>query len=31
MKREKMCMDAQFDRIERMLKWLVLDSMIVDE
>ena len=31
MKREKMCIDTQFDRLERMLKWLIIDSMIVDE
>ena len=31
MKREKMCIDTQFDRLERMLKWLILDSMTVDE
>lgn len=31
MKREKMCIDTQFDRLERMLKWLIIDSMTVDE
>ena len=28
MKREKMCIDTQFDRLERMLRWLIVRKEI---